>query len=383
MKSKIRFLLTAALIPLVASVLASCSPRSIVLGFQGPLTGSAADLGVQGRNGALLAVETINAAGGVRGRSLRLEPRDDCNDQQVAHDLVEAFREDGVEVVIGPMTSVAGVAVAERVAETGPLYISPTVSTARVSGRDDYFFRLEGATDRQAEALGDFVAVSALAERVAIVLDTGNSEYSIPYMAAFTEGLTDSGGTVVQSLELALDGGHRWNRAIATIADEQPDAVLVIASAADTARFAQAVRSENLNWDLLASGWAATETLFTLGGAAVEGMVLARTSYSSLSDTEQGMDFRNRFAIRFGKTPSFAASQAYDAVLLVAGALERSAPVASELREEVSTVTLLDTLLGPVTFDQFGDIEPSATIVRVEQSDFVEVVVYGDNAGSQ
>jgi branched-chain amino acid transport system substrate-binding protein len=316
-------------------------------------------------------VETINSAGGVRGKTLQLDPRDDRNDQQVARNLVERFRQDDVEVVVGPMTSVAGVAVADLIADTGPVYVSPTVSTVRVSSRDDFFFRLEGATDHQARALGEFAGASAMVERVFVLSDSGNSEYSVPYREAFVEGFQDGGGVVVSILDLPLAGMTRWNRMVATIAEEQPDAVLVVASAVDTARFAQAVRSADRDWTLLASGWAATPTLFTLGGTAVDDLFLARTSYSSLTDTKRGTDFRNRFFRRFGKTPSFAASQAYDAVFLVADALARARPAASDLREHLATVDSFDTLLGPVEFNEYGDIEPSVTIVRAEDGSFV------------
>ncbi|MFO8041972.1 MAG: ABC transporter substrate-binding protein, partial [Alkalispirochaeta sp.] len=184
---------------MTASVLTGCSPRPIVVGFQGPLTGTAADLGVQGRNGALLAVEAINAAGGVGGRALQLAPRDDRNDRAVAIELVQEFRDERIEVVVGPMTSVAGVAVAERVSQAGPLYISPTVSTAEVSDRDDFFFRIQGATDRPAWVLGRFAAAELGTERVAVVADRDNAEYSQTYLEAFSRGVAAAGGEVASA----------------------------------------------------------------------------------------------------------------------------------------------------------------------------------------
>ncbi|MFW5828428.1 MAG: ABC transporter substrate-binding protein, partial [Alkalispirochaeta sp.] len=350
----IRFLRTATIIALVAigvstTILYGWSRRPIVIGFQGPLTGTAADLGVQGRNGAQLAVETLNAEGGVRRRALRLDARDDRNRREVAQELVRAFEESDVDVVIGPMTSVAGLAVVEHVATAGPLYVSPTVSTPGVSDRDDFFFRLQAATDRPATVLGSFATRELGVQRVAVIADTGNAEYSAAFTESFSQSFEAHGGELVAAFEVPMSLDSRWSAMIESIAAENPEALLVVASAGDTARFVQAVRSVEPEWLLLGSGWAATEVLPKIGGAAVDGMVLARMSFRALSSTPRGADFQNRFLRRFGRPPSFAASQAYDAVMVVARTMDRVGTDTARLREELSSLNRLETLLGPVT----------------------------------
>ncbi|MFO8041920.1 MAG: ABC transporter substrate-binding protein, partial [Alkalispirochaeta sp.] len=116
----------------------------------------------------------------------------------------------------------------------------------------------------------------------------------------------------------------------------------------------------------------------TLGGIAVEDMLLARMSYPSLTATEAGAEFQERFMRRFGREPSFAASQAYDAVRLVAHALQSARPTADALRQELSRLESFDTLLGSVTFNTSGDIEPSATIFRVQRGMYVPVTDYAE-----
>lgn len=338
-------------------------------------------MGVQGRNGARLAVETINAAGGVRGKPLRLEPHDDQSHQQVARELVRTFRKDGVEVVIGPMTSVAGVAVAELVAESGPLYVSPTVSTAEVSGRDDFFVRLQAAHDLSAAALGAYAVQDLGVARVAVIADTTNAEYSTAYADAFSHGLAAEGGEVVREFAINLSQRGRWNHVIQAIAREDPQGVLIVGSATDTARFSQALRSVDHDWHLLGSGWAATEALTTMGGEAVHEMTLAKMSYPALETTPEGADFQQRFLQRFGRVPSFAAGNAYDAVMVVARALEDAGVDAEELRTALVSLDRFDTLTGRLTVNEYGDVEPSAEIVRVERGQFVHVTDYGVSLG--
>ncbi len=310
-------------------------------------------------------------------RPLRLDPRDDRNRRDTAEELVRRFEESGVEVVIGPMTSVAGLAVAEQVAAAGPLYVSPTVSTPEISDRDDFFFRLQAATDRPAAVLGAFAARELGVLRVAVIADIDNAEYATAFTESFSRGVEALGGEIVAELETPMSEESRWSPAIDTIAAENPQAVLVVAAAADTARFAQTARSAAPEWLLLGSGWAATAVLPTMGGTAVDGMVLARMSYRPLSSTPEGSDFHNRFLRRFGRPPSFAASQAYDAVMVVARALDRVGVDAARLREELGSLGQFDTLLGPVTFTSSGDVERSAAIIRVEGDDFAQVAEYG------
>ena len=132
---------------------AHCSPSSsrpdalqnhppLVIGYLGGLTGRSADLGVAGRDGALLAVEEFNASGGVDGRRVRLAVEDDRLDQDAARDAFESLLRQGALCVIGPMTSSISVAVAPLALQSDTALISPTTSTDDLTGKRDHFFRL-------------------------------------------------------------------------------------------------------------------------------------------------------------------------------------------------------------------------------------------------
>lgn len=83
----------------------ACSQEPILIGFSANLTGTYSDLGVQGRNGASLALERINEEGGVAGRKLRLLARDDGNTAQQARQADRDLIANGVVAIIGHMTS--------------------------------------------------------------------------------------------------------------------------------------------------------------------------------------------------------------------------------------------------------------------------------------
>ena len=128
----------ALLVALARLLCVACIPsKPLRLGFIGGLSGPVADLGESGRDGALLAVEGINAAGGIGGRRVELHLIDDGQDEEQAAAAVAALAREGAELIIEPLTSAMGVAelpVAERL---GVLLVSPTITASRFVGRDD------------------------------------------------------------------------------------------------------------------------------------------------------------------------------------------------------------------------------------------------------
>jgi len=123
-------------------VVSSCGPREpIRIGFVANLTGANAALGVDGRDGALLAVEIVNSRGGVNGRDLELVVRDDLGTAQGAILADgELVNDEKVGVIIGHMTSNTMIAAWQEFKDSGVIFLSPTVSTPQLSGMDDNFF---------------------------------------------------------------------------------------------------------------------------------------------------------------------------------------------------------------------------------------------------
>ncbi|CAG0964133.1 partial Leucine-, isoleucine-, valine-, threonine-, and alanine-binding protein, partial [Anaerolineae bacterium] len=131
------------LIWIAAFFLVSCAGNvPIRVGFVAQLTGVQAELGVQERNGVQLAVEEINAAGGIAGRPIELIVQDDLGTPEGAQAADRELIGAGVVAIVGHATSaqtISGLAV------TNPariVMLSPTATTPELSGLDDYFFRI-------------------------------------------------------------------------------------------------------------------------------------------------------------------------------------------------------------------------------------------------
>lgn len=140
---------------------AACGQREpIRLGFVSGLTGRHSDLGISSRNGATLAVDELNAAGGVRGRSLQLIIRDDGQDADRARRAVRELVGEGVVAMVGHATSSMAAATLPIVNDAQVLMVSPTVTSPDFTGKDDWIRQHEGNVDvRSTPGVGTTVQI--------------------------------------------------------------------------------------------------------------------------------------------------------------------------------------------------------------------------------
>ncbi len=128
------------LVVIVLIVVRSLRSRAFLLGFAGELTGRHAGMGVDGRDGAILAVDEINKTGGINGRKIKLIIKDDKGDPEVARRVDVELIKQGVVAIIGHITSGQTAAVLEQINKANVVLISPAASSIQFSGQADFFF---------------------------------------------------------------------------------------------------------------------------------------------------------------------------------------------------------------------------------------------------
>jgi branched-chain amino acid transport system substrate-binding protein len=369
--NKERWIVNGVCIAAIAvGLLSGCTGRKpILVGFAGELTGRNADLGVQGRNGAEMAVEKINAEGGIANRSIRLIVRDDQGKPEgardAAHDLIEA----GVTAIIGHMTSEQSLAALPLINEAGVVLLSPTTSTAELSGIEDYFFRVNPVNALAAHALARHIYQEYGAIKLATIYDTDNAGYTQIYLAAFREAYRALGGQIISEVSFSSAEEPDFGTLITTLESHEPEGLLIIASAVDTALIAQHTQLAGWEIPLFSSGWAQTEALLQNGGEAVEGMKIV-TNFNSNSRDPDFLDFQAQYLERFGQAPTFAAAQTYEAVLFLAAALEKTRGSAKGLPQALIT-TEIKGLTGHISLDAYGDVVRTQFLLSIKDGEFV------------
>ncbi|TDB38259.1 MAG: amino acid ABC transporter substrate-binding protein [Actinobacteria bacterium] len=368
-----RVLLTTTLAVLACVVLSGCASvrGPIVIGYLGGLSGRTSDLGDAGRDGALLAVEEANLAGGVDGRELELLPADDAQDVTKA---ASAFREleaaDAV-AVIGPMTSAIAVTVTPIADELEVPLVSPTTSTDELTGRADWFYRLYPDNSSAARKLAAVVHDRLGHTRVAMIYDLANRAHTETWARNFTDELTLLGGSVTSSETITSGELGTYDIAVDRALSSEPQCVFVLANALDTARLATLLRGAGFEGHVITSEWSATEVVIGYGGRAVEGMMFLNT-FDRESTTSGYQGFAKRFRERFGYEAGFASVHAYDATRLVISQLD-SDPTRAALRGRLDGLRSFDAIQGGLKLDATGDVERDYFLMTIRDGVFVRV----------
>jgi branched-chain amino acid transport system substrate-binding protein len=354
---------------LVLLVIGGCGEREpLRIGFLGGLSGSVADLGESGRNGAQIAVEEFNRAGGVNGRQVELLVRDDAQNSERAIAAANELIALHVEGIVGPMTSAMAEVALPIAQQAGIVLVSPTVTARKFFGLEDNLFLLMSSTREEARLSADFHFNENGARRVAAIHDLKNRAYTESWLREFTVAFQGIGGEV---FPVAYESGPEvsFGGIVQLVLSKQPDAVLMIASAADAARFAQKVRERNRQILLFASQWAATERLVELGGQSVEGMVL-HNYFDRDSKAPDLARLRDLYTTRFLREPGFAGVAAYDATRILLTALARRQN-GEPLRETLLVRGPFPGAEGEISFDRFGDNRRVSHVTVVRDGQFV------------
>jgi len=350
----------------------ACSPPPpIPLGFVGGLSGRVADLGVEGRNGATLAVELRNKAGGVKGRRIELLAEDDQQNPAMARQAVGKLIDLKVEAIIGPMTSAMAMVAVPLVNQAQLVMVSPTVTTNALSGLDDYFFRVLPATSRYAKKDADYHFDRLGLRRVAAVVDLSNRAYTESWLADYRAAFAAGGGQVVDSIDFSSSGEVLFADLARRLLVSQPDGILILANAVDTAMLCQHLRKLDASILITTSEWAATEQLIEVGGGSVEGIVIAQ--FLDRQSTQPAfLKFRQNYLDRFGKPPGFAGLTAFDATNVVLDAIEYQV-AGQSLKQSLLARKVFPGTQSPVAFDAFGDSSHETFLTTVKDGLFVRL----------
>ncbi len=349
--------------------LSSCSEEPpLKIGFVGGLTGRVADLGVAGRDGVILAVEEKNRSGGIAGRKVELVVRDDRQDAESAKQAIRELADEQVIAIIGPMTSSMAVVIQPLINSAQIVTVSPTAKSDQLSGQDDYFLRVTTPLTKNAEQLAAHAAKGLNLKRFAVVYDVSNRAFTENWLNHFRKAIQKNGGRIVVTEEFTSQPDVHFLPIAERLLAAEPDGVLLLSNAIDTALLSQQIRKLGSDVALFSSEWASTTDLLSFGGRAVNGMS-AFHSFNVNSQEARYLSFKERFKKRFGSAPSFATTLAYDATsYMLAGLAEN--PSRNGLKETLLKLGTFPGLQSNMTLDKYGDVERKLFLTVIKNGQF-------------
>ena len=352
--------------------LTSCRDEPpLKIGFVGGLTGRIADLGVAGRDGVILAVEEKNLSGGIAGRKVELVVRDDRQDAASAEQAIHELNNQDVVAIIGPMTSAMAVVIQPLINANQLVTVSPTAKTDLLSGQDDFFLRVTTPLSRNAEQIAVHAVKVMNLKKIAVAYDVSNRAFTETWLHYFKTALLENGGQITVEEEFTSQPDVHFLPLAERMLATDPEGVLLLSNAIDTALLAQQIRKLESRVALFSSEWASTTDLLSFGGRAVNGMTSFH-SFNANSQEPRYLAFKEKFTKRFGSAPSFATTLAYDAASFLFAGLEEN-PSRTGLKETLLTLGSFPGLQSEMTVNQYGDVERKLFLTVIENGQF-EVV---------
>lgn len=325
----------------------------VKVGFSGQMTGPHGNMGVSGRDGLVLAINEINAAGGVAGKKVVLQVCDDKGTPEGARAAAQELIKAGVVAIIGHMTSEQTMAALPVVEEAGVVLLSPTASTAALTGKVDHFFRVISDSTPDAVLLVRHVVQERGLKRLAAIYDQENAAFSNTYLKAFKGELEKQGGQLVAEVGYTSSEKPLFGPLLTKLRSAEPEGLVIISSAYDGALIAQQQRILGWHINLFGSGWTLSAPLIENGGRAVEGMEFVHY-FDRNSENPNFIAFQENYLKQFKQWPSFMAVNAYESMLVLAEALKRTGARAEGLTRAMPGISI-NGLAQPVSLDQYGD----------------------------
>lgn len=325
----------------------------IRVGVPLPLTGSKAAFGEIKRNAYQMAVETINAGGGVNGSPLRLIIRDTAGEPEAAASVAEELiNVDRVAMLAGEYSSACSLAVAGVAQRYGVPYLIDSAAADGITQQKwQWVFRLNPPASLFAQGLVGFL--DAVVEPTSVAIVHEHSDYGSSVARAMRDWCRER-GVKVPVFQGYEPGALDFTPILSQIKDAEPDVVYLVSYLMDASLIMRQARAQGVTPRLFTAGGGGfvLPELITNAGTAVENVVTAALWCPTLG-YPGAAEFAETYQARYGGPPTYHAAEAYACLHVVADALERAASSDPERLRVALTDTDLLTVFGPVRFEQF------------------------------
>ena len=294
----------------------------IVIGEYGSLTGTEATFGQSTHNGIMLAVDEINAGGGVNNRKLRIITEDDQSKaEEAATAVTKLISQNNVIAVLGEVASSNSLAAAPICNGNKVPMITPSSTNPKVTEVGEYIFRMCFIDPYQGEAMANYLGKQLGMKRAAILVDV-KSDYSTGLAQFFERTWTQNGGQIVGRASYAK-GDSDFRSQLTSIKATNPEVIWVPGYYNDIGQIAIQARDLGMKMPLAGGdGWESPK-LIEIGGKALEGCLYS--NHYHVDDPAPAVrEFVQKYEERYGAKPDSLAALGYDSAKVLADAIKRA-----------------------------------------------------------
>lgn len=341
------------------------STNEILIGHYGSLSGSEATFGKSTDGGIQMAVEEINAAGGIGGKKVRLITYDDKGDAKEAGNAVTRLvTNDGVKAVIGQVASKLSLAGGPICQEHGVPMISPSSTNPAVTQVGDMVFRVCFIDPFQGSVCARFARDHIKAETAAILYDQ-STPYSVGLMEEFEKAFVKAGGKVVRK-ETFQAGDQDFSSQLTQIRAADPQVVFIPVYYAQIGNIAQQARQLGIKVPFVgADGWESGQ-LASLAAGALDGSFYSN-HYSQESDAPKIKEFLAKYKAKYGEIPDSMAALGYDAASVLFAAMKAAPSLdGKDLAAAIAKTKDFDGVTGKITLNENRDAVKPAVMLEIK-----------------
>ena len=343
-------------------------PEEIKIGAIFALTGDAAMYGESAKNGLELAIEELNKK--LLDKKITVVYEDNQGDPSKA---VSSFQKlayvDKVKYIIGPLGTPEVLAVAPIAEKKKIIILTPTSSGPQLTQAGDYIFRncmsdlIEGA------ALAEFV-FKELKTRTAGILYI-NNDYGIGLRDAFKKKFDILGGVILAE-ESFRKGDTDFRTQLLKIKFKNPR-VLLLTGYAEMGRILKQARELGIEIQVVSTSNFEMPEILEIAGNAAENIYYTYQGFDIESEEEVVKKFTNSYRAKYNKDPDIFAALTYDAMKILAKAIERGGTDVENVKKELYGIKNFIGVTGKTSFDKNGDVIKPIGIKKVEDGKFIWV----------
>jgi branched-chain amino acid transport system substrate-binding protein len=331
---------------LITTMFAACSSSNtdeIKIGINYELSGENATYGQGSVEGIELAIEEINAAGGINGKIIIPVKYDNQSTPSEATILANKLvSQDKVLAILGPattgcFTSEIPVANKNKVPIATGSATGDNVTFAADGSVHEYVFRICFFDSFQGQVMANFAAENLSAKNAAIIMDS-SSDYGKGLAENFVKTFTESGGNIVAQ-EAYVAGDTDFNAILTKIKALNSDVIYIPGYYNEAGLIIKQARNLGLNQPILGADGFDSPTLVDLAGASALNDVYFTNHYSSLDEDPMVLEFIKTFEARYGKKPDAFNALGYDLARFVADAIARAEKLTGEAVKDALEAT--------------------------------------------
>ncbi len=357
--STIAILAGAAALGLTGAV----SAQTIKIGFHAPLTGFAAADGKSAVLGAQLAVDQINAKGGVMGKKLQLVIYDDQaspkNSAPIANKLID---QDGVKIAISGSYSGATRAAAGVFQKAGIPYIAAYAVHGSITKAGDFVFRTSFVGEVQGRAGAKLVGDILKKKRV--VLITLKNDFGRSLVRGFKEKAKAFGITIVSEYEYSIKN-RQFGPIIAKVKADRPDAIYATGYFFTAGPLVRQLRAAGVKAVVIGQEGYDSQKFIKIAGPAAEGVIIT-TSLDRDSKRAVTRSFIDAFEKKAGYKVDMVAATTHTAVYVAAAALKRAGSMDPKAIRAAIAKTKINASTGTISFNALGEVQKSVLVQVVK-----------------